>query len=113
MQDEVAALFDSFDEDGDGGITADEIHRTLLSFGMRRTREQCRDMIREVSQRDAIGREEFGRMMMPLMQEELLSQEDRVEDLRARFLEADVDRSGFLSVDELYNLLHKMGAEVT
>ena len=51
--------------------------------------------------------------MMPLMQDELISQEDRVEDLRAKFLEADVDYSGFLSVDELWNLLHKMGADVT
>ena len=49
---------------------------------------------------------------MPLMQDELLSQEDKVEDLRAKFLEADVDHSGFLSVDELYNMLHKMGADV-
>ena len=50
--------------------------------------------------------------MMPLMEDELLSQEDRVEDLRAKFLEADVDHSGFLSVDELWALLHKMGADV-
>ena len=50
---------------------------------------------------------------MPLMEDELLSQEDRVEDLRSKFLEADVDYSGFLSVDELWGLLHKMGADVT
>jgi len=82
MKEEIAALFDSFDENKDGEITAEEIYRTLLSFGMRRTPDQCRDMIREVSRNEAIGREEFTRMMMPLMQEELLSQEDRVEDLR-------------------------------
>jgi len=52
-------------------------------------------------------------MMMPLMQEELVNQEERVEDLRAKFLEADTDYSGFLSVDELWALLLKMGADVT
>ena len=51
--------------------------------------------------------------MMPLMQEELVNQEERVEDLRAKFLEADTDYSGFLSVDELWALLLKMGADVT
>lgn len=69
-------------------------------------------MIREVSKKDGIGRADFAKLMMPLMQEELLRQEDRVEDLRSKFLEADVDRSGFLSVDELWNLLQKMGAGV-
>ena len=48
MQDQVAELFTQFDADGDGQITAEEIHRTLLSFGMRRTLEQCRAMIRGV-----------------------------------------------------------------
>ena len=50
---------------------------------------------------------------MPLMQEELVNQEERVVDLRAKFLEADTDYSGFLSVDELWALLLKMGADVT
>jgi len=113
MQEEIAALFDSFDENNDGSITAEEIYRTLLSFGMKRTPDQCREMIREVSRKDAIDRAEFTKLMMPLMQEELLSQEDRTEDLRSKFLEADTDHSGFLSVDELFNMLHKMGAEVS
>ena len=112
MEGEIAALFDSFDQNNDGSITADEISRTLLSFGMRRTPEQCLKMIREVSKNDAIDKREFGRMMMPLMQDELMNSEDKVDDLRAKFLEADVDHSGFLSVDELYNMLHKMGAGV-
>lgn len=94
----------------------------MLSFGLRRTMEQCREMIRSVTKEkdlrggkepSGIGRHQFGEMMMPLMQEELFQQEDRVEDLRARFLEADVDYSGFLSVDELWNVLQKMGADVS
>ena len=73
-------------------------------------------MIRSVakgSKKEAIGPDQFGDMMMPLMQEELVNQEERVEDLRAKFLEADVDYSGFLSVDELWGLLSKMGADVS
>ena len=49
MKDEIKALFDSFDQDGDGQITAQEICRTLQSFGIRKTIDQCKEMIRGVS----------------------------------------------------------------
>lgn len=47
------------------------------------------------------------------MKEELLSQEDNIEDLKAKFMDADIDHSGTLSVDEIYSVLLKMGAELT
>lgn len=61
---------------------------------------------------DGLGRAQFGALMLPLMQEELLGQEDSVEDLRAKFLEADVDNSGFLTVTELWAAIRRMGAEI-
>jgi Ca2+-binding EF-hand superfamily protein len=36
-----------------------------------------------------------------------------MEDLRAMFLEADIDHSGTLSIDEIYSVILKLGAEVT
>lgn len=36
-----------------------------------------------------------------------------MEDLRAHFLDADVDHSGNLSVNEIYGVLLKMGADLT
>jgi Ca2+-binding EF-hand superfamily protein len=51
--------------------------------------------------------------MLQKMKEELLSLEDNVEDLRAHFLDADVDHSGTLSVNEIYGVLLKMGADLT
>lgn len=36
-----------------------------------------------------------------------------MEDLRAMFLEADIDHSGTLSIDEIYSVILKMGAEIT
>jgi Ca2+-binding EF-hand superfamily protein len=50
-------------------------------------------------------------MMLPKMLEDLLKQEENVEDLRAKFLEADVDQSGTLTIDELYSVLLKMGVD--
>lgn len=37
LKDEIDALFDNFDENKDGEITAEEIHRTLAGINMRRT----------------------------------------------------------------------------
>ena len=43
--------------------------------------------------------------MLPKMKDELLSNEDSLEDLRALFIDADVDHSGSLSVDEIYSVI--------
>jgi Ca2+-binding EF-hand superfamily protein len=51
--------------------------------------------------------------MLPILLDELVSKEDRTEDIRAMFKEADTDYSGFLSIDEMYACLLKMGADVT
>ena len=47
------------------------------------------------------------------MKEELLSNEDNNEDLRMKFLEADIDHSGTLTIDEIYSVLVRMGAELS
>lgn len=44
------------------------------------------------------------------MKEDILSQEDHLEEFRAMFLDADVDHSGTLSLDEIYSVLLKLGA---
>ena len=55
----------------------------------------------------------FKEMMRPKVLEEIFAQEDQLDDLRKLFLEADLDHSGFLSVDEIYNVMKKIGADVT
>ena len=113
LEAEIRELFDSFDADGDGRVTAEEIRRTLQSFGRSKTIEECQEMVRSVGGgSEGLGRRQFGSLMLPVMQEQLLGQEDSAEDLRARFLEADVDNSGFLTVDELWAAIRRMGAEV-
>ena len=47
-----------------------------------------------------------------MMLDQLLNQNQQVQDLRKLFIEADVDGSGMLSVEELYAALKKLGAEV-
>lgn len=47
------------------------------------------------------------------MKDSILAQEDNIQDLRKKFLEADTDYSGYLSVDELYIALKKGGADIS
>lgn len=51
--------------------------------------------------------------MLPILLDELVASDDQLEDMRAKFIEADTDYSGFLSVDEFYICLMNMGADVT
>lgn len=51
--------------------------------------------------------------MMPILIDELVAGDDQVEDMRAKFREADTDYSGFLSVDEFYTCLLSMGTDVS
>lgn len=50
--------------------------------------------------------------MLPFLEGELCGQEESVEDLRSKFVEADIDGNGFLSVEELFHAIRKMGADV-
>lgn len=45
MKDEVTDLFEEFDQNGDGEISANEIKKTLEAFGMKRTLAEAKEMI--------------------------------------------------------------------
>lgn len=51
--------------------------------------------------------------MLPILLDELVAGDDHLEDMRAKFREADTDYSGFLSVDEFYACLLSMGTDVS
>lgn len=61
---------------------------------------------------DGLTRPQFADLMLPVMQEEMLGNEDSIEKLRTVFLDCDLDNSGTLSVEELWNAVKKMGADV-
>lgn len=114
---DIQELFYEFDENGNGRISYMEIYRAMMGMGTQITLEDAKNLIKDVKQRrgqpqgDEIDFNEFKEVMRPKMLEDLINQEDNMEDLRALFIEADVDHSGFLSLDELYSVLLKMGCE--
>ena len=42
-----------------------------------------------------------------------MEQDDKIEDFRAMFKDADMDYSGYLSADEVYSVLLKNGIDLT
>lgn len=64
MELEIQELFNIFDENGDGKLEAGEIFRTLQSFGIEKTMQECKTLISENSGGgDFVGREKFSDMI--------------------------------------------------
>ena len=107
-------MFTHFDIDGNGKVDAREIYQTLLSLGQKRSIDQCEEMIASVKAGpDGIDRTQFEKLMFPIMKDDFISNEENVDDLRRLFLEADVDYSGKLSIDEVFIALKKQGMPIT
>ena len=115
MKKEIESLFKQFDDNGDGYVVAEEIYKAMMALGQRISLNDAKDMIAKVDNNGdgKLDLREFVEMMLPKMKDELLNQDDNMEDLRAMFLEADIDHSGTLSIDEIYSVILKLGAEVT
>ena len=86
---------------------------TLQSFGVKKSLAECEQLIRTVTKGlSTLDKNQFIDLINPMMIDQLMNQNEQVQDLRKLFLEADVDGSGMLSVEELYAALKKLGAEV-
>ena len=62
---------------------------------------------------EGIDRNQFDKLMYPIMLDDYISFEENVDDLKRVFLEADVDYSGKLSVDQLYFALKNNNMEIS
>ena len=112
---EIRNLFKIFDEDGNGYIDEHELVKTFQGLGYEMDLERAKAMIRGVDQNGdgRIDEREFIQLMKPEMESRLLEQDDRIEDFRAMFRDADADYSGYLSADEVYSVLIKNGVDLS
>ena len=108
-------LFREFDDDKSGDIDKWEILKIMQGLGVEMNEQKAAEMIASVDTNGngKIDLEEFKKLMKPKFLEQVLSQEDSLEDFRALFVEADTDSTGFLTADEIYNVLVKQGIVVT
>ena len=61
MQEEIANLFEVFDENQDGKISAEEVRSTLQSFGQTKTLKECQALIKTATngRYDTLNKSDF------------------------------------------------------
>lgn len=89
--------------------------KTFQGLGYEMDYEKADAMIKSVDTtgKGSINLQEFTKLMLPEMQNRLLEQDDRIEDFRAMFRDADTDYSGYLSADEVFTVLLKNGIDLS
>jgi len=108
-------LFSIFDDDRNGYIDKNELMKTYNGMGHELSDEKATELIRSVDKDGdmRIDFNEFSALMKKFMTSKLLEQDDRIEDFRAMFKDADTDYSGYLDPTEVYSCLLKNGIEIT
>ncbi|XP_042400121.1 calmodulin-like isoform X1 [Zingiber officinale] len=107
---EFHETFCLFDRDGDGCISLGELSTIINSLGLRPTKDELQEMISEVDAdgSGAIEFEEFLNLMVRKMKES-----DSEEELKEAFKVFDKDQNGFISKNELKNVMMSLGEKLT
>jgi Ca2+-binding EF-hand superfamily protein len=101
---ELWQLFTTFDNDGSGSITAEELGLVLKSLGQSPSQNELQEMIEEVdiNRSGTINFAEFQTLM-------LAQQGDRHSRLQLAFSVFDEDNSGHITVDEMRSVMNQFG----
>ncbi|XP_056165994.1 calmodulin-7-like [Syzygium oleosum] len=101
---EFRRAFGLFDEDGDGYITAKDLGTVMKAFGQVPTEAELQDILNQFNS-DRDGAVDF--------QDFLKFVARRMEELKEAFRGSDLNRDGFISVDELRRVLTTLWGKLT
>jgi len=108
--DELRAAFDSFDADGSGSISHDELAKMLtqISPHQRLTKDQIILMVKTFDKNgnNQIDFQEFMDMMLSVQR----NKDDELSDVFSFF---DKDNSGTITAEEIMNVMRSLGERVT
>ncbi|CAF4562414.1 unnamed protein product [Rotaria socialis] len=109
---ELREAFRVFDQNGDGSITLSELRIVLDQMGLDPSEEELQDMIREVDadQSGSISFVEFVDMVKKAVD---TNKNSREELFRAFQVFVDLDRNGFITMEELRTVLQATGDRPT
>ncbi|CAA7399175.1 unnamed protein product [Spirodela intermedia] len=107
---EFQEAFCLFDKDGDGAITLEELATVIRSLGPTPTEEELLDMVEEADV-DSSGTVDFREFLsiMAIKTKEVNAE----EELDEAFKVFDKDQDGYISADELRNVMVSLGEKLT
>lgn len=112
-RDDYKEAFQLFDKDGSGAISKEELGAVMESLGFAPTECELRDMIRE-HDADESGQIEFDEFCQLMCRQKLDDESgDNAENLKAAFRAFDKDCSGYITADELRQVMTSLGEQLT
>eukprot|EP00803_Ostreobium_quekettii_P006964 evm.model.scf_1970.2 EVM.evm.TU.scf_1970.2 scf_1970:22605-24176(-) len=107
---EYKGAFALFDKDGDGAITIKELGQMMQSLGQTPTEGELQDMMREADA-DGSGAIEFPEFLNLMVKRTM---ENDIDDrLREAFNVFDKDGNGYLTKEELRDVMRSLGVNLT
>ena len=113
MQQQIDDIFAEF-KDADNNVTKEGIKKILSAYNI--PTNVISDTLEELKTDigGTVNKKSFGKFMTNFLKKQILQVENDINELRAMFYEADIDNSGYISMDELYNFFKlKLKADIT
>lgn len=101
---EIDTLFAKLDEDKDEYISKEELSKALAAASHGTcTEAQTKEIftVIDVNQDGKVSRDEFNEFMVRQIKQEIVDAEDRMEDLREKLHQLNLDGSGYLATAEM------------
>ncbi|KAL6640476.1 hypothetical protein ACP70R_021599 [Stipagrostis hirtigluma subsp. patula] len=108
---EFREAFNLFDKDGDGTITTKELGTVMKSLGQSPTEAELRDMIDEVDA-DGSGSIDFDEFLTLVARNAREADAGAEEEIREAFHVFDKDQNGFITRDELAQVMKNLGEKL-
>ena len=116
IKNELKILFDMFDKNKNDMILFEDFYRCLKSLDHKATKIDAQDIIAKYPNQNPsnINRETFNQIMFKFIQKELVIQKEEKNYIKKLFLEADLDKNGYLTRKQIKHLIKdKIGCNLT